>query len=625
MFCPNCGTQNSDDALFCANCGFKLQASEPAPAPAPAPVEEPAPAAPPVAEPVPVAPPVAEPVPAAPPVAEPVPAAPPVAEPVPAAPPVAEPVPAAPPVSEPAPVAPPVAEPAPAAPPVTEPAPAPTPQEAPKTTPQAGPAPAAKEEKKGKSKLFIIIGAAAAAVVLIAVVAIFMLGKLSQSGGKIADYFDTWYDDNNDQTYITYKGKSFSSWFEGNAYVCGTNADNTVALFMCGDDLYVGDSKYNLKRVHEDVQYYAISYNGDVIAFVDDDDDLYTYNTKNGAIASVSSDNTTAPVLSPSGKTILYVSEDDGDDILYAYIGKKSFKIARDVSPMACSDNGKYIYYYDSNKGAIYVSDKNNNTNKLGTGISWGSNALFTKDMSKIMFSTDDGVYVCVNGGDKEEVYSKDVSLTPLSIYKGDAYEYNFYGQGSSLVYGATSFGNAYYITSDSDLIYLDAKMQSNKIAGNMYDYDCDKEMKNFFYMNSDGTLYYTKLGSKLDAQKVADDIIDFAVGKGTTVYYINEDDALYMTKGAGKGKKIADDVETMDVTHDNICLFTCNSYNNECELYQCTGTAKKMITDECYTYYLNPGSTMYLSNYDSASDSFDLYITQKGTNFWNVLTEVCY
>lgn len=32
MFCPNCGTQNADNATFCAGCGTKLNADQQAPA-----------------------------------------------------------------------------------------------------------------------------------------------------------------------------------------------------------------------------------------------------------------------------------------------------------------------------------------------------------------------------------------------------------------------------------------------------------------------------------------------------------------------------------------------------------------------------------------------------------------
>ena len=34
MFCPNCGTKNIENALFCCNCGIKLENFAPTPAPA---------------------------------------------------------------------------------------------------------------------------------------------------------------------------------------------------------------------------------------------------------------------------------------------------------------------------------------------------------------------------------------------------------------------------------------------------------------------------------------------------------------------------------------------------------------------------------------------------------------
>ena len=34
MFCPNCGTKNIENALFCCNCGIKLEDFTQTPAPA---------------------------------------------------------------------------------------------------------------------------------------------------------------------------------------------------------------------------------------------------------------------------------------------------------------------------------------------------------------------------------------------------------------------------------------------------------------------------------------------------------------------------------------------------------------------------------------------------------------
>ena len=39
MFCPNCGTKNIENALFCCNCGIKLENFAPTPAPAVEPEE----------------------------------------------------------------------------------------------------------------------------------------------------------------------------------------------------------------------------------------------------------------------------------------------------------------------------------------------------------------------------------------------------------------------------------------------------------------------------------------------------------------------------------------------------------------------------------------------------------
>ncbi|MBR1861025.1 MAG: zinc-ribbon domain-containing protein [Lachnospiraceae bacterium] len=639
MFCHNCGTKNDDDALFCENCGTKLRVAAPvaeeataqvaeevAPSPAPVPVAEEAEVAP--AQNVEEAVSAIEEVEAAP-----VQAAEEVAS-VSAPVTVAEEVEAASvqAAEEVAPVSAPVtvAEEVEAAPVqvAEEPAPAPTPVPAPTPAPSVETQPEAeiKAKKPGKKikPLFVIIPVCSVFLIALIVAAIIFAGRFLGGGNKLAGTYTTWYDPDSDITYISYNGNVFQSYFEGYAYTVSNNADNKITLFMCDDDLYVGTSGLSLASVGENVQYYNVSYDGNVIAYVDFDNDLYTYNVKNGNISYVTGDVSSEPILSPNGKILLFNIEDDGDDILYAYIGKKSYKLARDVNPIGVSNNAKYIYYYDPEKQAVYVSDKNYNTNKIGTEVD--GNYLFNNDLSQIMFGTQSGIYASERGGDKVKVSSANGFIIPIDTYVDAAYQYYYGGNSTVMIYNAKSLLQHYYAVDYSDILYLGQGWSADKIIGGVADFTCDSAGKNLYYITSDESLYLIRLGGKNDSIKLAEDVNMYKSAlKGNAVYYTDKDSTLYVKKGTGKAKKIADDVENFWITFDGKLLYTTDArdyYHADLYLY-ISSNKKQLINEDCYMVCTFPNSTYYLSGYDEEKYTYDLYITDKGVNFWNALVGV--
>ena len=703
MFCPNCGTKNDDDALFCAACGTRLEVpgtaapapapvAEPAPAPvvepAPAPVVEPAPA--PVVEPAPA--PVVEPAPA--PVVEPAPA--PVVEPVPA--PVAEPAPepvvepAPAPVAEPAPspvvpdpipntaepigvtVAAPAPEPVPAATPVVEPVPVAAPVEAPQaapipqassvapqanTVPQAAPIPQAASipqaapvnqaqptgntvngESKPKSKIkpwmFIAGGGALLLIIAIVVGVIIAATKLGGGSGKVTGSFNTFYDPAEDITYIFYNEKNFKNWFEGEVYIVQQNDDNTVALLMDDQDtLYYATSTYKMDIVDSDVKSsrYTLSSDGSTIAYLDNDNTLYTYNIKNGRKNTVAYDVSTTPVLSPTGKALLFNIEDDGDDTLYAYNGRKDYKLTRDVLPIAISDDMRYIYYADPEKQAIYITDRNSNSNKISGDLD-DYNFTFNNDLSQILFTTDSGLYISERGRDKVKLsgsYSGIDLVTAMSGYQGRGYNTvfsdNINGYALSFHYPIATFANqvCYGYADDSyEAFRITRDWQCEKFVGGMDYFMVDKNASVLYYLSSDNSLYRVRLGAKAITDKIKDDVYEFTISSsGAEVYFIDEDDALYIQKGNGKPRKIADDVTSLGITYDGVLLYFTEYDGYTGELYYYKGGRKKLLSDEANFFRPEMGVTFYGANGDIDKGTNDIYVTKKGVAFTLILQEV--
>ncbi len=667
-------------------------ATEPAPAPvaeptpAPvveaAPVVEPKPApvveAAPVAEPTPVAEPAPAPVVEAAPVATPVPVAEPAPAPVVEAAPVAEPVPApaAPaydtipttaevmgmsnptPASEPIgqTVAAPIGEPAPQPVPAAEPLPAPpqdlipsaapivTPQPQPQPVPTAAPVRAAqpigntanveeKPKKKIKPWMFIAGGCGALLLILLIVGGVVAATMLGGSGGKVKGTYSTFYDPAEDITYLFYNDKAFKSWFEGNAYLSDESIGQSVVLITDNDDnLYYATSSMKMGSIAEDVKEFTLSSDGSTVAYLDNENTLYTYTIKNERTSTIAYDVSTPPVLSPSGKALLFNIEDDGDETLYAYNGRKDYKLTRDVMPVAISDDMKLIYYVDPAKSSLYITDKNGNSNKISADLSYYSFA-FNKDMSQVMFVTENGLYSSVRGGDKNKITGNLENLPyPLACFGG--YEGIFYYNiseenancyGSTMIYPETTFMNMFFFSYMSGEVFkIGRDWNYEKVVGDVQELRVDKKNSILYYMNSDDDLYRVRLAGNIIADRIKDDVYDFEIsGSGSDVYYIDEDYALYYQKGNGKPRKIADDVDSLSMTYDDYLLFMTDYSDNAGTLYYCKGAKKKLLNDECSYMRANVGVTFFGCNYNDKNATSDVYVTGKGVGFNLILQEV--
>ena len=605
MFCANCGTKNEDGAMFCANCGAKLEVAPAAPvapvAEAAAPVVE---AAAPVVE---AAAPVVE---AAAPVVE---AVAPVVE---AAAPVVE---AATPVVEPvAPAATPVAE---VVPPVTPAAPVQTPaQDAPKA--------AEKKEKKagGFKPLYAIIGGVAAVIVIALIVVIAVVAGGSKSGNsKRTAYIYSYYSVEDEETLFTYNNSVIDFKLDSeDVSVVSRSADGSVVLIYDDeeDSLYVVN-KNGGKLVSEDVYFADLSYDGSTVAYVDEDEDLYLYTVKNGKITKVSEDVVDSPVLSPSGSAVAYLVDDDDDNVLYVYTGKKEYRLSKNVKPLGLNDKANLIYYTDDYKGALYVTNLKDDSNKIASDVYTYNNFYFNKDLTEIVFYTNNGTFVSSKGGDKIKLSGNTYSFLPLAAY---TYTTSYSTYRGSRIYPMATFAGSYF-TSDDAVIYVNKKWETNKIINNAAAISVNEAMNIIYYLRSDDTLYYCALDGKFESIKIKDDIVDFkAVNNGKAVYFLDDDDTLYYQSGKGKATKITDDVERIYVSYDDYCFFLSDIDSYEGTLYSVKGTGKKnKVHDDVYAVYTYNGFTEILMNLDTSGWdwSFDVYTAPKGDKFSVMFEEV--
>lgn len=496
MFCNQCGQPIPDDAMFCPGCGAKKEAME-------------TPAAP-VAEP---AAPVAE--------AAPVEAAP-VQQPV-AAQPMQQPV---------APVQQPMA-----AQPV-----------APMQQPVAGAVPPAAPEKKKEIPFKMLIPVAGVFVLLVIV----LVAVLALGGGSDND---------------VYAKKELSHMYDPNAFYVFPNTDDVYeceeeyvenvqynaacdrAIFTAYDDydemmLYYIDTDLEATLVAEDVNGAYISYTGEYILYLQDVEDnagdLYAYCVKNGDITQIDSDVYPYNIcMSPSGKVVCYVKDYESTYENTLYIGgvdKESVEIDDDgCRPLSVTDNGKYVYYVDSDYKLYLYNGKD--SEKITSDID--SSCWVNRDATEILYTKDGKTYYHTVKMDEAVKIAGD-ELYDI-ILPGEVVV--FYNNAEMV--GLDTFKGA-VLNCYEDIMWLNKKGdEAIKICSSTNLYQLSEDGKSILYVKGGDLYKIKKLSEDMEATVVCDEMYveDFAASDDLSKIYIASDDELHYVKGENKFEEISNDL----------------------------------------------------------------------------------
>ncbi|MCQ2494163.1 MAG: DUF5050 domain-containing protein, partial [Lachnospiraceae bacterium] len=503
------------------------------------------------------------------------------------------------------------------------------------------PAPAAeapKEKKPVNKAIFFIIGGVAALIIVgIIIAAVVLSGK--SGGSTYTAEWNRFYDTEDEVTHFVYGDTVLKDTVPSTAYFCGYSMDETVAIAYNedGDDseYYMITSKGKITSLGEDLYDVVISQDGSTIAYIDEDDTLFTYQVSNGSKTKIAEDVVTV-VLSPSGKALAYVVDDDDDYKMYVYSNKKETELSKNADPIGLTDDCKYIYYYDDHKNALYVTNLKDDSNKIDSDCD--GTFVFNKDHTQLMYTTDNGLFVTVKGGDKQKVSSKSYLPVYIGIY-ANQYAY-LDNNGGAYTFNIASLNNQYYVLGDS-LIFVDKKWSSDKVINNVDDIEFSKDLKTVYYTNDNGTLYTCKLDGKYDSTKIKSDVTSFSMtNDGTSVYYIVDNDSLYYQKAKGDSTKIASDCRSVSVSNDGIAFFMLD-YDSEDETgvlyYSKGGKDKQKVASDVYSYYCDVNTVIYYDNYEyesnydedtwvySYSMTYDVNIAKGGTKFTKILENIGY
>ena len=180
--------------------------------------------------------------------------------------------------------------------------------------------------------------------------------------------------------------------------------DKTSIAFLVGDEgsineiltYFDGSKAYTISQC---TGYFCISSDGSAVAYINDGS-LYVWNSSTNESTLITENATDSFALSPTGKYIGYTSGDDGS-CYAAPVGGEAIRIGSSCQPIALTDDGSLVYYYEGNgnhgklcafcSGTIQVLDESAAINRSGL--------VFNRDCTQIVFPINGKYYFSMNGG----------------------------------------------------------------------------------------------------------------------------------------------------------------------------------------------------------------------------------
>ncbi|MDR0851479.1 MAG: hypothetical protein LBN36_03175 [Clostridiales Family XIII bacterium] len=466
-------------------------------------------------------------------------------------------------------------------------------------------------QKRGPGKKILLFGGIGV-VVIIAIILVFVFVVNGSGSGSYAypeHNFSILYNEEDDETLVIMDGKLLSGKIDGNYNYTQGDLKNTLRVLLDYENTLwlIKDNK--VSELVDDVYSYEVSQDGTYVIYIDDDDTLYQLTVSSAKKTKIADDVSTFSV-SPDGNTIAYAEYDDGEYELFVSVSGKNSKVGNDLRPVAVSDSGKYLYCVNGD-GKLYVTSAGKDE-KTKLSSEFAYLCAVNNDHTQIIFTDGDKTYFVEKDGEKQKIGSSS-NLSRISpIWASSA-------SGSLL--------NTVYVDSDGKISIIDKKLESTKLASDASSIKMTKDGKTIFYLKSDN-LYRIKVGKNAEAEKLANDVYSYDItADGSYVYFINDDEELMFIKGSGEEKRIADDVRSLSVSHDDL-LFYLNDYSDRSgtgTLYvSSNGKAGEKVADDVYRFYTYYNYTSY---YVEGGDDYlaDIYTATSGKSFTKAATDITY
>jgi uncharacterized OB-fold protein len=481
--------------------------------------------------------------------------------------------------------------------------------------------------KDRKKLMMIAIPVAAVLLVLLIISSLLSGGSAFDTYGKKAISYVV---EDGSVSFFT-SGKVVAE-IDEDLYQVNLNLNHTKAALLTDYDSESGGNLYIVsasgeKLIDEDVWKYAIADSGNGIVYLKDydyDDDTATVMLYNGSKSKVISDEASGSsfngyslVISPDGKSVAYFTYDDEPVGYISKNGQSPKEIGEYQICFALSNDAKYVYYMETDEDSyetnIYVK-KGSKENKLISNSGETFEFSFNKSYSQAIFSYDNKTYITVDGKDKQKIAGAS------SIYLLSPNNSQVVYNNSIVTYGVKSFAGKMFME-DNEITYMNNKFDTNKVADDVNYVSVSADLKTVVYSDYSGNLkVVSKVNSKNPKEKEldkAEDVMNFTITKNADkIYYVNEDEELCVISQKNKSKKIADDASGYYLSVVGNKLFFLTDYNGEYgTLCYTTGSKKQKVKDAedvSNMFSLGGGLIYYNGDYDESS----VYGSPNGSKF---------
>lgn len=290
-------------------------------------------------------------------------------------------------------------------------------------------------------------------------------------------------------------------------------------------------------------------------------------------------------VLSPNGETVAYVAEYDATDDFkgfYSVKGKKEVEVGKEKRVFAIADKGKYVYYADEDR--LYVQKKGKEAEKLASGL-YEAEVMLNADYTEMLFLNNDKTYITVKAGEKKKVAGQELDfiITADTVVKESRKLDTERGAIYVTNTGVDTFEEKlFYDNYRDDIIYMLSGFEAEKVASDADEYVVAEDGKSLVYIDNYEIVQVTQFAKGGTKKKLTDDaeaVSLYADGDLKYIYFKNLDQELCCLKGS-KIKKIADDITSVAVSSDGkYCYYVVD----EEELYYSkkAGKGKKLLTED--------------------------------------------
>lgn len=459
---------------------------------------------------------------------------------------------------------------------------------------------------------------------------------LPKNSGYIKIKHDIWYFDQKDKgggthSFIMVDGEQVGKTVDGKIVGFSDSLDGSVGICLTEEsNLYVVTPE-KLTLVAGDVTNAALSANGSAVVYCTGARIATVYSVLNGEKMKVADNAVGGLAISPNGKSVLYTALRDPQNpseesslFFYNYTRNKKMKIGNNAEPIGLSNAGRQIYYVDTAKSSLYVTDTAGNQKKLAVNVDLSDSLKFNSKMTQVVFYSENKWYVSVKGSEKQEmggIIPDALSFVYAPYNESRSFiKHTVHGVEGIFIARFNRLNDLYYV-GWGNVGYLDKGWNSRVISTKTSTSYLSKGAKRLFYCE-DGTLYIVEEEKSFEPVSVPTKgkIKSYAVThNGKAVYYIDQADTLWYQKISGKPKRIAEDVQTVDITHDDYALFCIDDSIFGCK----NGKGKKLLVEDGVVRNVKQNVTLLRVQNKNTEGTYDIYAANRGLDFTKIAEAV--